>query len=133
MQLVETGRVSEDAVTGSHQNTLKIPEANGGRDALMLVDETGSVVHVNEAWLLVSGRTADEIVGKPASEGPAARDCEALDLLRRSLNDGKSRTAMVYMRHRRGFQLKLHARVMPVSNGTDGVSGFVISLRPMID
>jgi hypothetical protein len=88
------------------------------------------VVHVNDEWILLSGREAAEFIGKPACDGPAARDCEALDLLRHALSDGVDRAAVVFMRHRRGFQLKLQAQITTISSDEDGASGFIVRMRP---
>jgi PAS domain S-box-containing protein len=129
MQLAELGRAEDDAVAALRGETVG-PDVLGGRDAIMLVDEAGRVVHVNDEWLLLSGCRPEDYVGKPACEGPVARDCEALDLLRHTLTDGLGRHATVFLRHRRGFQLKLQAQVMPIGSADRGAAGFMVRMRP---
>lgn len=88
------------------------------RDALLVVDAEERVVGASPEWLVLCGGRLDQVVGRPFAEVVrAARGSELADLLRRAQSERRPVEALINHRHRRGFALRLAARVTPIANG----------------
>lgn len=91
-------------------------------DALLLTDANGRIVNVSSEWVL--------LCGSRTIFANTERGSEISDLLHRVRHDGRPRSATIYNHHGRGFQLKLDATIVPVTNDEGSVTGFLARLRP---
>ncbi len=100
------------------------------RDALLLADAAERVIAANPEWPVLCGG-AEPVIG--ASFAEVAGDssaCELADLLRRERCEGRPTEALVTLRHRRSFDLRLAALITPIAARDGAASAYRVRLRP---
>jgi len=99
-------------------------------EGLYLVDRNRVITYWNRAAELISGFTADEVVGKSCadnilthidSDGKSL--CDGICPLAASIADGKPREAEIYMHHKNGQRTPVSVRVSPWPDGDGRIIG----------
>ena len=101
-------------------------------NAVFFVNHEGNVIHWNRSAEELTGRIAEDIIGKICSqkallhisadgscEGPEASPAAL------TLEDGSRREADVFFRHRRGHLVPAHVRVVPLHDAEGQLAGVV--------
>ncbi|MCR3728123.1 PAS domain S-box-containing protein [Streptomyces umbrinus] len=99
------------------------PAATAG-DAMAVVDASGDVTGWSEGARLLTGYTAEDVTGRPASELVAGDPAAARRVL---LTHGD---AVVAVRHKDGRRLELALRMCPLRGGKERRPGFVVTATP---
>ena len=101
------------------------------RDALIVTDADEVVIGVNPEWPALCGDGTGEAIGKSFTEvACSCHHCEVADLLRRARSEGRPIGAVITHRHRRGFDLRLAARITPIAPDEGGAGAYLVRLRP---
>lgn len=101
------------------------------RDALLLTDGQERVIAVNAEWLMLCGGGAEPMVGTSFADiAGNAQASEVADLLRRARSEGRPVEALITLRHRHGFALRLTALITPIAAPDRAASAYLVRLRP---
>jgi diguanylate cyclase (GGDEF)-like protein/PAS domain S-box-containing protein len=101
-------------------------------DGVYFVDRDGRITYWNKAAETITGYRSVEVVGKHCSDnllmhvdGQEHNLCLTSCPLKKSIVDGVSRTADVYLHHKEGFRLPVAVRVTPIRDGHGRIVGGV--------
>lgn len=99
-------------------------------DGLYFVDTNRIITYWNEAAELISGFTAEEVIGKSCADNLLTHIdsdgnslCKSMCPLAASIKDKKPREAEVYMHHKDGHRVPLSIRISPLFDDDGNVIG----------
>jgi len=101
-------------------------------DGLYFVDRDRIIQYWNKAAEKITGYTAQEVVGRPCSEnilvhvdGDGNNLCQGSCPLAKTIADGKSRQAEVFLHHKNGHRVPVAVRISPQTDGDGNIIGGV--------
>lgn len=99
-------------------------------DGLYFVDRDRTITFWNKAAELISGFSADEVVGRPCHENILTHVddggntlCMGMCPLAATIRDGENRSAVVYMHHRNGHRIPVSVRVSTLNDKAGNIIG----------
>ncbi len=105
-------------------------------DGAYLVDQDRRIQSWNEGATLLTGYSAEEVVGRYCSDNILVHvDARGTNLclngcpLQKSLDDGRTRRASVFLRHKLGYRVPVSVRVVPILGEDGKVAGAVELFR----
>ncbi|MEI7891498.1 MAG: diguanylate cyclase [Myxococcales bacterium] len=101
-------------------------------DGLYCVDRNRTITYWNQAAERISGYAACEVQGKSCSDNllghvsdTGVSLCKGLCPLAKSMVDGKTREAMLYLHHKDGHRVPIRVRVAPMRDTSGAIVGGV--------
>lgn len=99
-------------------------------DGLYFVDRDRVITYWNKAAELISGFTADEVIGRSCSDnilthvdGDGNSLCTGMCPLAETIADEKPREAEIYMHHKDGHRIPVSVRVSTLTGSDDKIIG----------